>query len=184
MNKFVKWTIIVLVSLFVLGFIGFKYMQHNTKKASPEQVVELQQGDLSIEVFYCRPYKKDRPIFGGLVPFNEVWRTGANEATSFTTNRDINIDGQPLAEGEYTLWTIPGKEEWKVIFNSKMYGWGVSFDGLASREAEYDVLMVSIPVTHLDETIEQFTINLLEGEPMLMQLTWDQTQINVPITAQ
>jgi hypothetical protein len=67
-------------------------------------------------------------IFGGLVPYGEVWRTGANEATTFTTNQDLLVDGSFLAAGKYTLWTIPGPESWKVIFNSKMYPWGIDTD--------------------------------------------------------
>lgn len=182
MKKFLKWTLIVLVALAVIMVIAFKMMQSNTKKFSPEDEVTFTQGDLQLEVFYNRPYKKGREIFGKLVPYGEVWRTGANEATTFSTNQDILVKGQKLKAGEYTLWTIPGPRLWQVIFNSKSYSWGVNWDGLASREAPYDVLNVAIPVQETSESIEQFTISIQDGDTITLTLAWDRTLINVPIT--
>ena len=181
MKKFLKWFLIIGVGLGIVLFIAFKVMQSNTKKFSPEEEIAFVKNDLEIDVFYNRPFKKGRPIFGGLVPYGEVWRTGANEATTFTTNQDILVKDQKLAAGEYTLWTIPKKDSWQVIFNTKSYGWGVNFGGVASREAEYDVLNVTIPVEETNEVVEQFTITIEEGNPIIMKLAWDKTEVNVPI---
>ena len=118
------------------------------KKSSPEKSVTYSKGEMKLDLFYCSPSKKDREIFGGLVPYNEVWRTGANEASTFTTNKDLMIAGQPLPAGKYTLWTIPNETSWKVIFNDIMYGWGVKFtDQKAARDPDRDVLVVQAKVS-------------------------------------
>jgi len=179
--KFLKWAGIVLGSLLIIFFVAFKVLQSQTKKHSPEDTVEHVQGDTELSVFYNRPYKKDRVIFGELVPYDKVWRTGANEPTTFTTNRDLTIGGKTLPAGEYTLWTIPGPDEWTVIFNGEQYGWGVNFSGEASRNPESDVLQVQVPVEQLNSVVEQFTIAFEENPQLAMTLAWDQTKITVPM---
>lgn len=181
MKKFLKWTGIIVGSLAVILFIAFKVMQAQTKKHSPEDTIEYTQGDLELSVFYNRPSVKGRSIFGGLIPFGEVWRTGANEATTFTTNQDIKVGGEKLAAGKYTLWTIPDQASWTIIFNGKQYGWGVGFDGKASRDPAADVLQVKAPTQSLDQLTELFTISLSEeGSPALV-LVWEKTKVVVPI---
>lgn len=182
MGKFLKWTLISLALLAIVMVIAFNILRSNTKKHSPESLVEFKQDDLEISVFYNRPYKNNRDIFGALVPYGEVWRTGANEATTFTTNKSLSIDGQRLPAGSYTLWTIPGEENWEIIWNSKDYGWGIGFDQKASRKPDYDVLKISRPVKTTPKTIEQFTIKIEKGNPILFTLAWDQTLIEIPIT--
>ena len=178
--KFLKWFLIIIGSLLILGFAGFKYMQYNTKKASPEETVVYSQGGLNMEVFYNRPGKKGREIFGGLVPYDKVWRTGANEATTFTTNKDLTIGGKVLPAGKYTLWTIPGPEQWTVIFNKKMYPWGVDWNTNASREAAEDAVRVEVPVEHVNKVTELFSI-AFQPEPLALTLTWDQVRVAVPM---
>ncbi|HEY0978107.1 MAG TPA: DUF2911 domain-containing protein [Flavobacteriales bacterium] len=180
--KFVKRLLIIVGSLLIVAFIGFKVLQHQTKKASPEETVTYAQGDLKIDVYYNRPSKKGRAIFGGLVPYGEVWRTGANEATTFTTNKDLVIGGRTVAAGKYSLWTIPNETEWKVILNTKVPGWGVDFDSKASREPASDIVEVTVPVQPLDHEVEQFTITVPQenGVPALV-LEWDRTRVVVPI---
>ncbi len=179
MKKILKWVGIVVGVLAVVLFIAFKFLQANTKKASPEVTVEYKRNGTEISVFYCRPSKKGRTIFGDLVPYGEVWRTGANEATTFTTNKDLIISGKTLPAGKYTLWTIPQKDKWSVIFNSKMYDWGVSFGGVASREAAADVLQVEVPVEALGAVQEQFQISFDAATPAMV-LAWDKTKVTVP----
>lgn len=180
MKKIIKWVGIVVGVLAVVLFIAFKFLQANTKKASPEATVEYKKDGTEISVFYCQPSKKGRDIFGGLIPYGTVWRTGANEATTFTTNKDLTISGKTLPAGKYTLWTIPQKDKWSVIFNSKMYDWGVSFGGVASREAAADVLQVEVPVEALEAVQEQFQISFDEATPAMV-LAWDKTKVAVPL---
>lgn len=168
--------VIALVVIIVL------VMRYNTKAHSPEDTVTYNDGNLELEVFYNRPYKKERKIFGSLVPYGKVWRTGANEATTFTTNQDILVDGSLLKKGKYTLWTIPQKDSWKVIFNSKMYPWGINLDEEAYRNPKFDELVVEIGVNELDESLEQFTIFFDEANDLIfMVLAWDHVSVPVPI---
>src|SRR5210317_1812756 len=103
--KFLKWVIIVL-ALIAVGLFAYAYTDIFKKPLSPKDTVEFKLNDLKLEVFYNRPSKRDRVIFGGLVPYDKVWRTGANEATTFETNKSLNLGGTRLDAGIYTLWTI------------------------------------------------------------------------------
>ena len=150
-------------------------------KASPAGTATYDKDGLRIDVNYSRPYKKGRVIFGGLVPFDEVWRTGANEPTVFTTNKDLNIGGKPLPAGKYTLWTIPHADKWQVIFNKKMYNWGINMEGKASREAAEDAVEVTVPVEKLPNVTEQFTIQVVDYKVPTLELTWDKTRVSVPL---
>ena len=98
-----------------------------TPRASQKQTITQAVGDATISIVYHRPNVSGRTIWGGLVPYDKVWRSGANEATVFEVSRDVTIDGKPLPAGKYSLHTIPGKTEWTVIFNKKHDQWG-SFD--------------------------------------------------------
>lgn len=180
MPKILKGLLIGAILLVVVGYFGFGYMKTQTKKASPEEVNTFRLGDASITLDYSRPRKKGRVIFGELVPFGKVWRTGANEATTFTVNKDIRVGGLPLAAGTYTLWTIPQATSWTVIFNSKMYPWGVSYGGEAQRDAAFDVASVEVPVQALAAEVEQFTIEVA-GSPAALQFSWDRTQVSLPL---
>lgn len=181
MNKFLKWTLIVLGSLAALALIGFQVMKSNTKKASPEGTVAYEKNGLKVDVFYNRPSKRGREIFGALVPYEVVWRTGANEATTFETNQDLSIGGQTLPAGKYTLWTIPGANEWKVIFNKEMYGWGVDFDQKAQRKPESDALQVPVVPEALPEEVEMFTISVEDSPAPTLVLAWDRTRVALPL---
>lgn len=180
MKKALKWTAIVVAVLVVGLFVAFKIMQANTKKASPEVTVEYKSNGTELSVFYCAPSKRGREIFGGLVPYGQVWRTGANEATTFTTNRPLTVGGKNLPAGTYTLWTIPERENWTVIFNGKQYPWGVDWDSKPTREPEHDVLQVQVPVDTLDAPQELFQISFDEKTPALV-LAWDRTKVAVPM---
>ncbi|MGB0166541.1 MAG: DUF2911 domain-containing protein [Luteibaculum sp.] len=179
MKKTLKWVGIVLGSLLIIAVVGYNIMLSQTKKHSPADTAVYNQGDLKIEVNYCRPFKKDRKIFGELVPYGEVWRTGANEATTFKTSKDIIFGGQKVKAGEYTLWTLPRENEWEVIINDHEYGWGVNFDEKAQHDPQFDVARVTVPAQPMGEVTEQFTIAF--DEDMDLQLFWDQTMIEVPI---
>ena len=185
MTKFKKrffWifgTLLVIILLF--RFVIGPVIKTQTKKYSPEQHITYHQGGLELNVFYCSPIKKGRVIFGELIPYGEVWRTGANEASTFTTNKDLMIDGKELAKGIYSLWTIPGENSWQIILNSEMYEWGVKYtDQTASRDPENDVLTVRVPVSKSLIVTESFTISFSEIEAgTLMILAWDTTVVPV-----
>ncbi len=181
MSRSIRWLLFILAAIAVIGYMGFRHLQSQTKMASPEAVAAFTQNELHLEVRYCRPYKKDREIFGGLVPYGEVWRTGANEATTFTSNKDFTFGGTAVKAGTYTLWTVPGPDNWTVILNEKRYGWGVGWGGVASRDQAHDVASASVPVTRTKEALEQFTIRFQE-DPAALVLEWDDVMVAVPIT--
>ncbi|HEV7350841.1 DUF2911 domain-containing protein [Telluribacter sp.] len=180
MKKSFKWIGISLGVLVVLLFGAFKFMQYNTKKASPETTATYQKDGTSIEVVYSSPSKKGREIFGGLVPYGEIWRTGANEATTFTTNKALQLGGEEVPAGTYTLWTIPGKDNWTVLLNGQEYSWGLNFDGTSPRDPAADVAKVEVPVEPLANPVEQFAISFDEANPAMV-LAWDKTSVRVPI---
>lgn len=172
--------LIGLLAVVVLAYLGLQLMQHNTKRHSPEEVVKHTAGERVMEVRYSRPYKKGRAIFGGLVPYDQVWRTGANEATTFTTSAPVRFGDVRVPAGTYTLWTIPGPDRWKVILNSRRYGWGVTWGGVASREAAYDVAQATVPVQRQQPPLEQFTI-AFRHDPQALTLAWDDVRVEVPL---
>ena len=191
MKKLVKillWIAGVIgVLLFLFNFILWPILQQQTKKSSPEKNITYSKGELKLNLFYCSPSKKDREIFGNLVPYDEVWRTGANEASTFTTNKDIMIAGKPLPAGKYTLWTIPTETSWKVIFNDKMYGWGVKLtDQKASRDPDHDVLVVDGKVSKSLNTVEKFSITLRVSSPdtSILMFAWDNVVVPLEIRHQ
>lgn len=166
--------LIALISLFIV--------RYSTKAHSPEDISHYEEASLKMEVFYNRPFKKDRVIFGNLVPYGEVWRTGANEATTFYSNEDLLVDGSLLKAGTYTLWTIPMKDSWKVIFNSKMYPWGIDLDKKAYRDPTFDILILETPVTQPEEVLEQFSIYFEKTNDLVfLKLGWDNTLLAVPL---
>lgn len=177
--KFLKWGIPILLLLFVGVYFYFQKIKAETKKASPEATAVFTDGTFEIRVDYCRPYKKDRQIFGELVPYGEVWRTGANEATKVTFNKEVKINETKIPAGTYTLWTIPNEKKWTIIFNNEVVDWGVGFDGKANRDSDNDVANFKVPVQKLDSVVEQFTINF--EYHVNMTLAWDQTKVSIPI---
>lgn len=169
-------------SLLLLSLVVLFIVRYSTKAHSPEDISYFEEASLKMEVFYNRPFKKERVIFGNLVPYGEVWRTGANEATTFYSNEDLLADGSFLKAGTYTLWTIPMKDSWKVIFNSKMYPWGIDLDKKAYRDPEFDVLTIEIPVTQPEIILEQFSIYFEKANDLVfLKLGWDQTLVEIPL---
>ena len=130
-----------------------------------------------VKVHYSAPQKRGREIFGALVPYGELWRTAANEATEITLTGDLRVGGQPLQAGTYSLFTIPGEQTWTVIFNR-----GLGQNGTDGYATDQDALRLDVPSTRLDQTYEAFTITFEEaagGADLL--LLWDRTRVAVPL---
>lgn len=183
MNTFLKRTLITFF-IITLGLLAYCIFVENIfeKRLSPKDTVKFELNDLKLKVFYNRPYKKDRVIFGALVPFNQVWRTGANEATTFETNQPLNIENMTLPAGKYTLWTVPRDTTWTVIFNSKQYSWGVNSEMKPMWDPNYDVIDIEVPVKKLNTTVEQFTIAFDNSTDSLsLTMAWDDVKIAVPL---
>lgn len=183
--KFLKWFLIVVAVLALLvTFVGMPYMKSQTKKHSPQKTATYSENGMDMSVNYSSPSKKDRVIFGALVPYDVVWRTGANEATTFTSASDIMIIDKKLPAGTYSLWTKPKKESWTVIFNKEIPDWGVTIlsgGKETTRNAEQDVLQVEVPVNNMLRPAEFFTIGFEEKEQLHLSIFWDKTKVNIPI---
>jgi hypothetical protein len=173
MGKIIRF-ILILVILIVAGFLGFRFY---TKLFSPPATATFEDKGLKITVEYCRPKKKNRVIFGGLVPYGKVWRTGANEATEITFSRDVIFGDKPIAAGTYTLFTIPEKDKWTVILNSVLGQWGHF-----SYNPAKDVLQTEAKPILTENETEEFMIQLVKsGKGADMELLWDKTKVTVPI---
>lgn len=182
MKRSRRFSIKIIIAVIVIFVTSGLLWRYATKAHSPEDTSIFSEDSLTMEVVYNRPYKKGRAIFGELVPYGEVWRTGANEATTFSTNKDILVDGSPLQKGKYTLWTIPMQDSWKVIFNSKMYPWGINLEKKAARDPNFDVLVIEVPVNQVQDTLEQFSIYFEKvNDLVLFNLAWDDTKVSLPI---
>jgi hypothetical protein len=124
-----------LIALFLITFAAVSaFSQVRTPRPSPQASLTQTVGLTDVTIKYARPGVKGRAIWGGLVPYDKVWRTGANEATTITFSDDVWIDGQKLAKGTYSFHTVPGRDKWTVIFNSVADQWG-SYSYDATKDA-------------------------------------------------
>jgi hypothetical protein len=146
-------------------------------RPSPLAVIAIRYKEDYLKIIYSQPQKREREIFGKLVPFDEVWRTGANEATEITTTKNIQINGTLLKAGTYSLFTIPQKEKWTIIVNSELGLWGAY-----NYNSKLDVMRFDVPVTTTDTVCESFTMQFdHRNEVADLLLYWDKTKISVPI---
>lgn len=128
-------------------------------------------------VIYSKPSKNDRDIFGSLVPYGEIWRTGANEATEVTIYNDMTVMGKKIPAGTYTLYTIPNKTEWTVILNKNIHVWGTA----NNYNADKDLVRIKAPARTAAAPIEEFSMAfqpITNGANLLMG--WDNTYIEIP----
>jgi hypothetical protein len=170
--------------LIVVVFAAALVFRFTTKSYSPESNTVFEKDGLKISVFYNRPSKKGRVIFGGLVPYGKTWRTGANEPTTFETNKTLVIGDKSLPPGKYSLWTVPNEQSWSVVFNSTIPNWGIDVmnNGEAARDPKTDVLVIDAPVVNTEKEFEQFTISIEKTDDMLeLVLAWDKTLVFVPL---
>jgi hypothetical protein len=151
-----------------------------SKRPSPPATAEHKFADgASVKIDYSSPRMKARKIFGGLVPYGQVWRTGANEATSFVTTANLTIGGKAVPAGSYTLFTIPGEKSWTLILSKKTGQWGTDYPG----EKE-DLLRVEMQVSATTAPVENFTIAFDGTGPKsaTLRLEWESTRATVAIT--
>ena len=137
-----KGFILALASIFITSAILAQ--DDKSKRPSPPATATGTVNGATITINYSSPYVKGRKIWGELVPYDKVWRAGANEATLFETSKDIKVEGKTLAAGKYSLYAIPGEKEWTIIFNSQTGQWGVKMDGSTTEDTAKDVLRVKV----------------------------------------
>jgi hypothetical protein len=141
---------------------------------SPRDTVRATIGGATLTFDYGRPSKRGRVLFGSLVPFGEVWRTGANAATVLTTDHALEFGGTQVPAGAYSVWTVPGPEHWTLILNSETGQWGTQ------HRADQDVFSFEMKVSALPVAVERFTASLEPtGEGAELRLDWDTTRAAV-----
>lgn len=145
-------------------------------RPSPNAKLEQFAGVSKITISYSRPGVKGREIFGGLVPYGEVWRTGANEATLFETSHDATIGGQKLAAGKYAFFTIPGKDKWTLIWNRQAEQWGAG-----NYKPEEDALKIDVKPQTIPAQ-ERFEIRALDADDTTVKLELRWSTVMVPFS--
>jgi hypothetical protein len=149
-------------------------------RLSPLEMVTLKFEDTYIKITYGRPHKRGRDLFGDLIPYGEVWRTGANEATEITITKDIKMAGKKVNAGTYTVFTIPYQDRWTVILNEELGQWGAY-----NYNPEKDILRFDVQVTRIDSVYEPFTIEFEQNEnSAFLLMMWEQTKVAIPIQFQ
>lgn len=151
--------------LFVFGALAFNQTiaQENDKKPlSPEETVKGKIGGTNVEIVYGRPSSRGRTMIGGNEKYGEVWRTGANKATTIKFDKAVKIEGKDLPAGKYSLFTIPNENEWSIIFNKDSDQWGA----YKYKQAD-DVLRVNVKATKPASYVETFTIAVEKDEVVL-----------------
>jgi hypothetical protein len=151
-----------------------------TPQPSPTQTIKQNFGIGSIELIYSRPGMKGRKIFGDLVPFGKVWRTGANSATRIKFTDDVTIGGQNLKAGEYAIYTVPAENEWEIIINKGSANWGTDY------KKEDDLFRVKAKSTSLSQPVETFTMQFgnVKSNTADLQIMWDKTSVSLPISTE
>jgi len=162
-----------------LAFLTSVHAQLKTPAPSPTQTLKQDFGLGSIEINYSRPAVKGRKVFGDLVPYGAIWRTGANNATTLQFSDEVSIGGVTLAPGKYGLLSIPDKEKWTLIISKQ-----TDVTSPSAYKPEMDLVRVTASVEKLKYDVENFTIAINDIKPNSCQLSlsWDKTQVNLPIT--
>jgi hypothetical protein len=168
---------IALVSSIFFAFTVFAACQG--KPSPPASATCDLGGGKTIKTDYSSPRMKGRKIYGDLVPFGKVWRTGANEATTFVTSSDVVVGGKTVPAGSYTIFTVPAADKWTLIINKKTGEWGIPYKYESDELARVDMKVSTLP-----SPVENFTISYgKSGSSCSLQIDWETTRASVDISA-
>jgi len=170
MNQVVKFSFLMIILISGLSLSAQK------KVKSPAKEMSESFNNVDVTINYNAPSVRDREIWGGLVPHDKVWRTGANGATKITLSADTQIEGQALAAGTYAIFTIPKENSWTIIFNKDADQWGAN-----NYDEAKDALRVEVTPVMMDEKTEQLTF--LKADDSSIHLTWDKMAVPIRIGA-
>jgi Protein of unknown function (DUF2911) len=178
MKKFIA-TLALSAIVLAISALPTQAQQDKAKRPSPPDTAACTlSGGKRIVIDYSSPRMKGRKIFGNLVPYGQVWRAGANEATAFHTDSDLVVGGKPVPAGNYTLFAIPNPDKWTLIISKKTGEWGTDYPGEAN-----DLARVDMKVLALAMPMEKFTISFaLAGDTCTMRMEWESTRASVEMT--
>ena len=168
MKKQISLSLLLVGLLFSMTLMA-QENDDKSKRPSPPAKAEGVADGVKIVIDYSKPSAKGRKMLGGNEPFGKVWRTGANEATTFEVDKNVKIEGKELPKGKYALFTIPGENEWTIIFNKTANQWGA----YEYKEVD-DALRVTVKPGKTDKFVETFTISV-EGNKVVLR--WENTQV-------
>ena len=160
---------------------NLSFSQINTPRVSPASEVEQMVGLTEIKIEYSRPSMRGREVFGNLVPFGKVWRTGADNSTKISFDTDVIISGKTIQSGTYSIFSIPNKESWEIIFYSDVELWGVPRDWSENKIVFSS--MFDVKKLKKSNTVETFTIsfNDLTNNDVNMSISWENTSVDIKI---
>lgn len=176
MRKFAIFSSVFLLA--VLAAVAIRAQQDKSKRPSPPATAKCDlPGGKSVTVDYSSPRLKGRHVGGDLAPYGEVWRTGANEATTFVTTADVMVGGKHVPAGNYTLFTVPNKDKWTLIISKKTGEWGIPYPG-----ADSDLVRVDMKAGATTAPVENFTIAFdKEAKGCTLRIEWENTRASVDI---
>jgi hypothetical protein len=169
---------VLLVAILICS-ISALAQQDKSKRPSPPGSADCQFADgKAVHIDYSRPSTKGRKVFGELVPYDKEWRTGANEATTFVPNTNLEIAGTKVPAGNYTLFTVPSQKQWTLIISKKTGEWGIPYPGKGE-----DLARVPMRSEELSTPVEQFTISFERSSPeaCTLRMDWETTRAEVSV---
>ncbi|MCC7402378.1 MAG: DUF2911 domain-containing protein [Chitinophagaceae bacterium] len=176
-NSTIRYCRILAIAAFILPSVVFA-QGDKSKRASPPATATGKFGEATVTINYSSPSVKERKIWGDLVPYGQVWRAGANEATVFSTDKDIKVEGKSLPAGKYSLYAIPGEKEWTIIFNSQTGQWGIKMSGETTEDPAKDVLRVTV----IPQKAKSFTEHLTYAiDKNGFALVWENLEVPVSV---
>jgi hypothetical protein len=168
-----------LIVVLALAGIAVVAQQDKGSRPSPPAKAECKPANgKTVTIDYSSPRAKGRKIFGGLVPYGQIWRAGANEATTFVTTGDINVGSTTVPAGKYTIFAIPGEDKWTLVISKKTGEWGTAYPG-----PENDLARVDMKASKTSAPVENFTIAFDQnGKGCTLRMDWENTRASVDIT--
>jgi hypothetical protein len=159
--------------------VAIQARQDKSKRPSPPATAKCDlPGGKTITVDYSSPRAKGRKVFGGLVPYGEPWRTGANEATTFVTTADLMVGGKHVPAGSYTIFTIPNKDKWTLIVSKKTGEWGIPYPGV-----DMDLVRADMNASSTAAPVDNFTIAFDKGDKdCTLRIEWESSRATIAIS--
>ncbi|PYT94476.1 MAG: hypothetical protein DMG36_03955 [Acidobacteria bacterium] len=166
------------LTLGLMALLGSAQADKSSRPSPPAKASCSLPDGKTITVDYSSPRAKGRKVFGGLVPYGQVWRAGANEATTFVTTADVMVGGSHIPAGSYTLFTIPNKDNWTLIISKKTGEWGIPYPG-----ADQDLVRVDMKVSATSSPVENFTIAFDKAASgCTLRMEWETSRATVDIS--
>jgi hypothetical protein len=177
MRKAIPIVLVICFGLAIFVFVSRAHQDKSSRPSPPATATLDLGGGKSLTIDYSSPRLKGRKLGKDLAPYGQVWRTGANEATTFVTSADITVGGTPVPAGAYTLFTIPNPDKWVLIISKKTGEWGTNYPGPSNDLARIDMKVSSLP-----SPVENFTISFdKSASGGTLNLEWETTRASVPI---